>query len=182
MSTSFAAVIAQDLLAHELPDRFAHVAHVAERAAEVCRDLGIQAEDIVSAAWLHDIGYTPAIAATGFHPLDGARFVKEAGLPAEVASLVAFHTKAEAEAEERGLLAELVGEFVPPQAENLDVLTYCDLTVGPQGQRMTVTDRLAEILDRYEPDDVVHRCTRRVKDELNALAGRVERQIADQSQ
>lgn len=135
-------------------------------------------EVIGAAAWLHDIGYAPSIAATGFHPLDGARFTKEAGFAPDVASLVAFHTSAEAEAEQRGLLAELVTEFVRPQVANLDVLTYCDVTVGPQGQPMTVDDRLAEILERYESTDVVYQSTRRAEPELRALVERVERRIA----
>jgi hypothetical protein len=35
--------------------------------------------DFVAAAWLHDIGYAPAIAesGTGFHPLDGARYLRD---------------------------------------------------------------------------------------------------------
>jgi hypothetical protein len=29
-------------------------------------------DDLVAAAWLHDIGYAPELAKTGFHPLDGS--------------------------------------------------------------------------------------------------------------
>ena len=175
-------MLAQNLLRSELPDRFAHVDGVAERSTDVCRALGIQEELIVSAAWLHDIGYSPAIVRTGFHPLDGARFVVSAGYPSEVASLVAFHSCAEIEAEERGCLDELLGEFARPTTESLDVLTYCDMTIGPEGQRLTVNDRLAGIFNRYESDDVVHRSTRRAEQELRAAVERVEQRVADQSQ
>lgn len=37
------------------------------------------------------------------------------------------------------------------------VLWWADLATGPQGQDVTVEDRLAEILTRYEPDDPVAR-------------------------
>jgi HD superfamily phosphodiesterase len=30
-----------------------------------------------AAAWLHDIGYSPEIAVSGFHPLDGARYLRD---------------------------------------------------------------------------------------------------------
>ncbi|WP_406239339.1 hypothetical protein [Nocardia sp. NBC_01009] len=31
----------------------------------------------MTAAWLHDIGYAPDIARIGFHPVDGAEFLRE---------------------------------------------------------------------------------------------------------
>jgi len=37
-------------------------------------------DTLVCADWLHDIGYAPALVATGFHPLDGARFLESVGL------------------------------------------------------------------------------------------------------
>ncbi len=36
-------------------------------------------QTLVVAAYLHDIGYAPSLAIEGFHPLDGARFVREQG-------------------------------------------------------------------------------------------------------
>ena len=37
-------------------------------------------DDLVAAAWLHDIGYAPELVETGFHPLDGARYLRREGL------------------------------------------------------------------------------------------------------
>ncbi len=62
--------------------------------------------DILAAAWLHDVGYSPDVSVTGFHALDGAVFLRDLGL-LEVVSLVAYHTGAEFEAEERGLEVDL---------------------------------------------------------------------------
>ncbi|HEX3192303.1 MAG TPA: hypothetical protein VHS30_21235 [Streptosporangiaceae bacterium] len=33
-----------------------------------------------AAAWLRDIGYTPGLAVTGLHALDGARYLRDAML------------------------------------------------------------------------------------------------------
>ena len=61
-------------------------------------------DPVVAAAWLHDVGYSPALQDTGLHALDGAVFLAGRGVEPLVVSLVAFHTGAEFEAEERGLL------------------------------------------------------------------------------
>ena len=59
---------------------------------------------LVAAAWLHDIGYAPTLAATVFHPLDGARHLRALGHE-RLARLVAYHSSARWEAEALGRLA-----------------------------------------------------------------------------
>lgn len=81
-----------------------------------------------SAAVLHDVGYAPRLAATGFHPLDGAPFLRdEHGADERLVWLVANHSFALLEAEERGLRKVLEREF-PLLDEPLlvDALVYCD--------------------------------------------------------
>jgi hypothetical protein len=58
-------------------------------------------ETLIAAAWLHDIGYAPALAKTGFHPLDGARHLEALGVDRRLCCLVAHHSGATFEAEER---------------------------------------------------------------------------------
>lgn len=72
------------------------------------------------AAWLHDVGYAPSLAQTGFHRVDGARFLRARGVPEVVVALVAHHTGAVFEAEQRGLDVELLAEFALPPVELLD--------------------------------------------------------------
>ena len=48
------------------------------------------------------------------------------------------------------------------------VVWWADLTTGPQGQDMTVEDRLAEICRRYGPDDLITRFIRRARPVLVA--------------
>ncbi len=66
---------------------------------------------LVAAAWLHDIGYAPPIGHLRFHPVDGARFLEAQEAPERLCALVAHHSCARYEAEERGLTAELAGDI-----------------------------------------------------------------------
>lgn len=151
---------------------------MAARADDVAEDLGVDANLLVSAAWLHDIGYAPPILVTGFHPLDGARFLREEGIDERVVSLVAHHSHARLEAEERGLNNQLLAEFTFEPSLPHDALCYCDMTTGPDGQRMTVYDRLAEIRARYGPDALVTRFIDRAEPYIVASVERVEAQLA----
>jgi putative nucleotidyltransferase with HDIG domain len=106
-----------------LPMRWAHVQSVALSASRVASLVDPAcAGEIVAAAWLHDIGYAPTIKRTGFHPVDGAEFARDAGFPTLVVSLIAYHTGATAEAAQRGLQQRLAAIPEPPRVA-LDVLT-----------------------------------------------------------
>ncbi|MGH3623091.1 MAG: HD domain-containing protein [Sciscionella sp.] len=65
------------------------------------------AELLVAAAILHDLGYAPALAHSGFHPLDGAHYLTSVDASDRVANLVTHHSCAYREAELRGLANEL---------------------------------------------------------------------------
>jgi hypothetical protein len=112
---------------------------------------------IVDAAWLHDIGHSPTLSSSGFHPLDGARWLRVEGFAEDTCSLVAWHTGAIWEARERGLEDQLLTEFASPPPSALDALTWADLTSSPSGDLVSPEVRLHEILDRYEPGSAVHR-------------------------
>lgn len=107
--------LAESLLAEPLPRRWAHSQGVAARAHSLAGILGNDAELLWVAAMLHDIGYTPALAATGFHPLDGARYLRDHTVADErLVRLVANHSCAVLEAEERGLRGNLKLNFPFP--------------------------------------------------------------------
>jgi len=86
---------------------------------------------------MHDVGYAPGIVVSGLHPLDGATFLSQFGVPRAIASLVSFHTGAlyEAEAGDRGL-ADQLAAFPRPVADDLDLLTMIDLATAPDGSPM----------------------------------------------
>jgi HD domain len=147
--------IATQLLA-DVGTRLPHTRRVAKQASMVSEFL----EDrwslaIVDAAWLHDIGHSPTVSSSGFHPLDGARWLRAKGFSEETCSLVAWHTGAIHEARERGLEDELRAEFAIPPASALDALTWADLTSSPSGDLVSPEARLDEIVDRYEPGSAV---------------------------
>lgn len=166
--------LATELLS-SLEPRWAHVQHVARRTDELASGLEDNERDVVAAAaWLHDIGHAPDLALNGFHALDGAEHLARLGWPSVVCALVAFHTGAAFEAEERGM-SDALSRFERPPDHLLDVLTAADLTVGPEGHRVDPADRIAEILDRYGAEDPVHRAVRRSAPELLAAVTRSER-------
>jgi hypothetical protein len=113
-------------------------------------------EVVIAAAWLHDIGYAPELTASGFHPLDGARYLRDAGWPEAIVNLVAHHSGARFEADERGL-AEALAEFPFSDTSRSDALAAADLTTGPSGESLTYDERIAEILSRYPAAHPVHR-------------------------
>nr|WP_083917884.1 HD domain-containing protein [Nocardiopsis xinjiangensis] len=175
----WARELARELLEGPLPRRWAHSQGVAEQARSLRPMLGDDADLVESSAWLHDIGYSPNLATTGFHPLDGAHYLRAVqGADESLVSLVAYHSCAVVEAEERGLVAELKNEFAAPSDELLDALTYSDMTTGPDGTHLPVERRLSEILERYAPEDLVHRSISRSSPLLTASVRSVEQRLA----
>ena len=111
---SAAAALATRLLA-SLDTRLAHSATVAAQMERVAGLVEPQwRSGAVDAAWLHDVGYHPDLALSGFHPLDGARWLRDHNWPDQTCRLVAWHTHALEEARFYGLANELTAEFDPP--------------------------------------------------------------------
>ncbi|MBA8805459.1 putative hydrolase (HD superfamily) [Nocardioides ginsengisegetis] len=158
-----------------LGDRWKHVQGVAETAA-TWSGVGAEAGFIVGSAWLHDIGYAPELHQTGMHAIDGALFLDLAGAPREIVSLVAFHTGAEFEAEERGLIDKLI-QFDRPRQEWIDALILADLVTGSDGARVTVGQRLDSIFERYEAQHPVHRAVTRSREYLETCAARAAKRV-----
>ncbi len=144
-------------LVKPLGRRWRHVQAVALRAAQIDRAVTPPHRTIlIAAAWLHDIGYSPDIGHTKFHPLDGARYLQQEDWPPVVVNLVAHHSGARFEAAERGMTADL-SEFPFEDSPLLDALVTADLTTGPNGELLTYDERISEILSRYPTNDPVHK-------------------------
>jgi putative nucleotidyltransferase with HDIG domain len=159
-----------------LGNRWAHVQAVAHQARRVAAVLsGEDGDVLVAAALLHDIGYAPSLARLGFHPVDGARFLRDHGQE-RLACLVAHHSGARFEAQERGLVDELAA-FPVEEGPVMDALTFADMTTGPAGQPMTLDQRVDEILRRYPPDDPVYRAIVRARPLLKAAVERTWRRL-----
>ena len=179
-TAAWAEGLARTLLADSLPRRWSHVQGVAARARTLKPSLGADADLIEAAAWLHDIGYLPDLAHTGLHGLDGARRLRDVQhAESLLCRLVAHHSCAVIEAEERGLAHVLTREFAPPPQPLADALTFCDMTTSPYVEHVQVNHRLAEIHDRYGTGHLVSRFIRRATPlileavgQVNARAGR----------
>ncbi len=139
-----------------------------------------QADDrdlLVAAAWLHDIGYGARVRDTGFHPLDGARFLQANGWPDRVCALVAYHSGARYVAEVLGLAAELAA-FPDEGGALADALTWADQTTGPEGQALTVGARIADMLRRHGPDSPNARVHPERGPYIHDVVARVERGVS----
>jgi len=169
--------LAQVLL-EPLPQRWRHTIGVARHAEELIDTLdGDDPDVLLAAAWLHDIGYAPSIQDTGFHPLDGARHLERTGWPARLTALVAHHSGAIHLATARGLEADL--DSYPLEVTPLaDALTYADQTTAPNGQRVTVRERITEATERHGPDSAHAAAAPTREPYLHAVADRVTQRLA----
>ncbi|UQX10733.1 HD domain-containing protein [Candidatus Mycobacterium methanotrophicum] len=151
--------MAEAFLADALPRRWAHTIGVAAAAERLVGALDtVQPETVVAAAWLHDVGYAPDSADTGFHPIDGAAHVSQAAPDLwSTVNLIAHHSGAVFEAQERGRDSELARYRFPVDVEELAILNAADLCTSPDGALIDPQARLDEILNRYPPDHPVHR-------------------------
>lgn len=137
------------------------------KAESIAHIVGDDGEVLACAAWLHDIGYAPELVVTGFHPLDGARHLRDVvGADDRLCRLVANHSGAIFEARRRGLDGELTGEFPAVGGIVADALTYCDMTTSPDGDPVDVDTRLDEILTRYGDGDLVAESIRDARAEI----------------
>ena len=147
-----AEAIARDLLV----DQGTRLAHV-HTAGSMAARLGVlfdadEAALLVAAATLHDVGYSPRVAMTGFHPLDGALHLRAIGLSERLCSLVAHHSEADMLAAQHGVLD--LGEQFPRERSLLaDALVYADMHSAPDGRVIRAEHRLADIA-RRRPDPV----------------------------
>lgn len=137
-----------------MPERWAHVQGVAKRAAELGKHLPTDGDLLTSAAWLHDVGYSNDVRRRGFHPLDGAVFLRDCGWSERLCALVAHHSAAEVEAEFFGC-AEHLRAFADERTLTRDLLWYCDMTVGPRGTPVSFTGRMKDVRARYTADSYV---------------------------
>lgn len=153
LSAREASELARQQLEAELPNRWRHVQAVARRAEEIRFVVEPDANILVTAAWLHDIGCAPPLRRTGLHQIDGAVYVQAIG-GNRLTGLVAHHSEARFEAGVRGF-GDALASYQREESPTADALTYRDLTTGPAGQRMTLDERLREVTQRYGAGELI---------------------------
>jgi HD superfamily phosphodiesterase len=108
----YARALEGAMLAAELPRRWRHVRGVALRASSLAVGDAATRSLLVSAAWLHDVGYASPLVDTGFHPIDGARHLRRLAADEALVNVVAHHSCAPVDADLRGLAGVLASEFL----------------------------------------------------------------------
>ncbi|WP_276970222.1 HD domain-containing protein [Ferrimicrobium acidiphilum] len=159
-----------------LDTRIGHVERVASQATLVAEAVFADQRDrdlLVSAAWVHDIGYSKKVAITGFHHLDGALYLASIG-ELRLACLVAHHSSGTEEARARGLSDELTA-FPFKAGLMSDCLSYCDMSIGPTGKSVGLKDRIADVVDRYGLDSPVAQGLQQAYPRLKTSFDNVER-------
>lgn len=172
-------------LANYLPKsskRYQHTLGVVRAMKNLLPHLSIPADWkplLIQASYLHDIGYSSKLFQYEFHPLDGAIFAAQQNFPKPVVAAVLFHTCA----------FELAKEGMHPQIkffylkhlplldsqdrQFIDWVTYCDLHTSPTGEKVTLQERLDEILHRYGPQHRVSQIMHKNKGDYEELIDRV---------
>src|SRR2546421_12688763 len=169
------AQLATSLLS-PLGNRWLHVQGVVKRASEVSKILNQHDRAyLIAAAYLHDIGYASELQKTGFHPLDGALYLRSLGKE-RLASLVAHHSEARFEAHLRGCEAELAA-FPRSRSAVAYALTYCELTTGPMGECISLKERAKEVSARYGESDIVTQAMRQSMPYVSLAVARTERRL-----
>ncbi|WP_374726227.1 HD domain-containing protein [Saccharothrix longispora] len=157
--------------------RWHHVQGVVRRSHSISMLFSRQDQNILFAASaLHDVGYAPKLAGTGFHSLDGARYLERKGYSARLCALVAQHSCAYIEARLRMYSVELA-HWVDERTPLRDALWWADMTTGPDGNTVGVHERIAEIRARYGPEDLVTVFIREAEPELVAAVERTEARL-----
>jgi len=159
-----------------LGNRWLHVQGVAEKARHISKTFNERdGTYLIAAAYLHDIGYAPSLKKTGFHPLDGAYYLRS-HRKNRLACLVAHHSEAQFEAHLRELLFEL--DTFPRQCSPIsDALTYCDITTSPIGRDIIFQERITDIFSRYGETDIVSQAIRQAIPSLSLAVERTQRKV-----
>jgi len=159
-----------------LGNRWLHVQGVVEAAQWVGQAFDEEnAAHLLAAAYLHDLGYAPALQKTGFHPLDSACYVRSCGYE-RLACLVAHHSEARFEAQLRDFGLGL-NTFPRERSAVADALTFCDMTTSPTGRPISFKERATDIFRRYSEADIVAQALRRAMPYICLAIGRTQRRL-----
>jgi putative nucleotidyltransferase with HDIG domain len=173
---SWARNLAEARMAENPHAHVLHVRAVAEKARTLAPFLGAHAGVLTAAAWLHDIGHTPSLLRTGCHALDGARYLRTAGVDQRVCALVANHSAAGVEAAMLGADAEMA-EFPDEYSLVRDALWCLDMTTGPQGESLPLVSRLEELHERLGADHLAPMAAEMAAPQIEAAIRRVHHRI-----
>ncbi len=174
----WAASCAESLLASS-GNRWLHVQGVVEKVRWVSEMFDTENRTcLIAAAYMHDIGYASSLKKTGFHPLDGAYYLRSSGYD-RLASLVAYHSGAYFKAQLRGY-EKALSEFTYEHSAVADALTYCDMTTNAVGVPTLLGERISDIFCRYGETDIVAQALRRSLPSISLAVERTTHRLRKQ--
>jgi hypothetical protein len=144
-------------------NRYHHILGVVRNMEELLPKLDLNEEvkkELIQAAFLHDIGYNPELNKNNFHPLDGAIFAQQSGFSKPVIAAILFHSEAyETVKKARTDLLDIYETNKPLLDEQdrlfIDLITYCDVQTSPQGEKISLEERVQDVVNRYGEDHLV---------------------------
>jgi hypothetical protein len=174
------AKVALEFLRNLFPDqpkRVLHIEGVVKHCRELSRDLGATpdwASQLEQIALYHDIGYALPLRRTGFHPLDGAILMAHQGLPDECIHAVLHHSGAREGAKYVAGAAEFYAQLPAYEPTSLsDAITFGDIHTSPLGERVSITERVEEVANRYGEASQTTIVMRRLQPEFTEIFQRV---------
>ena len=172
--TSAVELFVQESFSSET-SRLRHIEVIAQKVRESVERINVSHSHLkldsdlaYRAALLHDIGYVKELQKIGFHPSDGAQFLREHKHP-ELADLIEGHSCSPEE-------AILLGHRAISPSENIiaKLITYWDMRVKQGGQIVSYKERLDDILSRYGETSLVARANLQAKPRLEKLFKEIE--------
>jgi putative nucleotidyltransferase with HDIG domain len=138
-------------------NRYHHILGVVRHMQTILPRLGLEQETkelLIQSAYLHDVGYSQQLNQYNFHPLDGAVFAQQAGFPKPVIAAVLFHSEAiETVEESRNDLLPIYSLNQKLLDEQdwlfIDLVTYCDVQTSPKGEKVSLDERVRDVVERY---------------------------------
>lgn len=156
------------------------VLRLARQLAEQIFADNIIAENLQTAALFHDVGYSPLLQKTGFHPLDGALFLASQSAPDAVVAAVLWHSGAQSEADcypKVKAIYEELHDFRAGFDDIVDALTFCDIRTLPDGQMTTLQERISDITYRYGKDHEVSQSFRGQSGSFYTCIDRIRKRV-----
>lgn len=138
-------------------NRYHHILGVVDRMRELIEKIDIPLEWkplLIQTAYLHDIGYSEHLNQHNFHPLDGAVFAQEMSISKPVIAAVLFHSDAYTSVKHiRPDLLETYSRnyYLLDKTDHafIDFITYCDIHTSPIGKKITLEERVQDVVRRY---------------------------------
>ena len=157
------------------PDRLRHILTVARKVRETAQQLSAKYPEMdldvnvaYCAALLHDIGYLDALTVSGFHPIDGANYLRECGYP-DLAEYILGHSNSP----EQATLLQIEGVVMSPHII-AKLITYWDIRVRQGGALVSYAERLDDIKTRYGVESQVWKSHLLAHDRISQLVQEIE--------